>query len=129
MRKPDVCLCENKGADQLRSYCESDQRLYFRYTVQFLFYLNPKFQASSLLLGLYRPICVRPGRKSQRPVFSLCGSYVSILKCQGQMNLFGYTLPLNNLIKEEQVSLNQLKISYVHYRDALKYRYIIRYKH
>ena len=29
MRKPDFCLCENKGADQLRSNCEADQRLCF----------------------------------------------------------------------------------------------------
>ena len=26
------CLCENKGADKLRSNCEADQRLCFRYT-------------------------------------------------------------------------------------------------
>ena len=32
MRKPTFCTCENKGADQLRSNCESDQHLYFRYT-------------------------------------------------------------------------------------------------
>ena len=32
MRKTDFCLCENKGADQLRSNCEADQRLCFRYT-------------------------------------------------------------------------------------------------
>ena len=32
MRKPDFCMCENKGADQLRSNCEADQRLCFRYT-------------------------------------------------------------------------------------------------
>ena len=25
MRKLDFCLCENKGADQLRSICEADQ--------------------------------------------------------------------------------------------------------
>ena len=31
VRKPDFCLCENKGADQLRSNCEADQRLCFRY--------------------------------------------------------------------------------------------------
>ena len=30
MRKPDYCLCENKGADQLCSICIADQRLYFR---------------------------------------------------------------------------------------------------
>ena len=32
MRKSEFCLCENKGADQLRSNCEADQRLCFRYT-------------------------------------------------------------------------------------------------
>ena len=32
MRKPDFCLCENKGADQLCSNCTADQRLCFRYS-------------------------------------------------------------------------------------------------
>ena len=38
MRKPAICICENKGADQLRGnreadhYREADQRLYFRLT-------------------------------------------------------------------------------------------------
>ena len=32
MGKPTICICENKGADQLRSYCEADQRLCFRNT-------------------------------------------------------------------------------------------------
>ena len=31
MRKPDVCLCENKGADQLCSICTADQQLSFCY--------------------------------------------------------------------------------------------------
>ena len=31
-RKPDNCLCENKGADQLRGNREADQRLCFRYS-------------------------------------------------------------------------------------------------
>ena len=30
--KPTICICENKGADQLRSNCEADQRLCFRCT-------------------------------------------------------------------------------------------------
>ena len=42
--------------------------------VQFLFYLNPKLQASSSFLSLYRPVCVGPGRKPRRPVFSRRGS-------------------------------------------------------
>ena len=32
VRKRDFCLCENKGADQLRGNREADQRLCFRYT-------------------------------------------------------------------------------------------------
>ena len=31
MGKPTICICENKGADQLRGYREADQRLCFRY--------------------------------------------------------------------------------------------------
>ena len=32
VRKPDFCLGENKGTDQLRGNREADQRLCFRYT-------------------------------------------------------------------------------------------------
>ena len=42
--------------------------------VQSLFFLNPKFQASSHLLWLHSLVCVRPGRKPRRPVFSQRGS-------------------------------------------------------
>ena len=31
MGKPTICIGENKGADQLRSNCEADQRLCIRY--------------------------------------------------------------------------------------------------
>ena len=31
MGKPTMCIAENKGADQLRSNCEADQHLCFRY--------------------------------------------------------------------------------------------------
>ena len=44
------------------------------WTVQFHFCLNLKFQASWHLLGLYRLVCVGPGRNSRRPVFSHCSS-------------------------------------------------------
>ena len=49
----------------------------FRYSesriVQFLFYLNPNFQASNLLLCLYRLSCIRPGWKPKLLDF-LCKS-------------------------------------------------------
>ena len=32
MGKPTICMCENKGADQLRGNREADQRLCFRYS-------------------------------------------------------------------------------------------------
>ena len=32
MRKPTICIGENKGADQLRGNREADQRLCFRYS-------------------------------------------------------------------------------------------------
>ena len=42
--------------------------------VQSLYYLNPKFQASSHLMWLYSSVCVGPGGKLRRPVFSQRGS-------------------------------------------------------
>ena len=38
-----------------------------------LYYLHLKFQAKIHLLWLYRPVCVGPGRKPRRPVFSQRG--------------------------------------------------------
>ena len=31
VRKPAICICENKDADQLRGYHKADLRLCFRY--------------------------------------------------------------------------------------------------
>ena len=57
MGKPTICICENKDADQLRGNREADHAFVFATRiVQFLFYLNPKFQASSSFLCLYRPV-------------------------------------------------------------------------
>ena len=67
MRKPTVYICENKG---------TDQRLCFCYTVQSIFFLIPKIQAFSHFQRLYRPVCVRPGRKPKLLVFSCTDSNV-----------------------------------------------------
>ena len=45
--------------------------------VQSLYFLNPKFQASSHLLWLYSLVCVGPGPKPRKTVFSQRGSYNS----------------------------------------------------
>ena len=47
--------------------------------VQSLYFLNPKFQASYHLLWLYNPVCMGPGKKKRRPVFSHRGSYLPLL--------------------------------------------------
>ena len=45
--------------------------------VQSLFFQNLKFQTSSHLLWLYSPVCVGPGQKPRRPVFSRRSSIMS----------------------------------------------------
>ena len=74
-RKPPFCICDNKDADQLRGNRKADQRLCFRYTDS---QIPPKFQASRHFLWLYSRVCVEPGRKPQRPVFSRRGSNCAI---------------------------------------------------
>ena len=50
MGKPTICICENKGADQLRGYREADLRLCFRYMVSTILLL-PKYEISCFLLS------------------------------------------------------------------------------
>ena len=64
MRKPAFCICENKDTDQLCGNRAADQRLYFLFLVQSLYFLNPKFQAPSHHLWLYSPVCVGSGQKT-----------------------------------------------------------------
>ena len=67
MRKPAFCICENKDADQLRSNREADQPLSFRYRIlQFLYFLNPKFQAFTYLHWLHSTVCVGPGNREDQ---------------------------------------------------------------
>ena len=66
MRKPYFCLCENRGADQLRS-----NFVFATWIVLFLFFLNPKFQASNHPLWLHRPVCIGHARKIVNMVVSL----------------------------------------------------------
>ena len=48
MRKPIFCICENKGADQLRSNCEADMHyILFSLHVYFLYFPNPKLTSST----------------------------------------------------------------------------------
>ena len=68
MRKPDFCICENKGADQLHSNCAADQRLYFCYLDRTIPLLpkNPKVEASSHLMWFIQPgLCQTWSRKNK----------------------------------------------------------------
>ena len=61
MRKPDFCLCKNKGADQLCSNCTANQGLCFHYMDSIIppLYLYPKFQDSSFLMKGFMSDMVR----------------------------------------------------------------------
>ena len=93
MRKPAFCICKNKGTNQLHGNWAADQRICYHYIVQSLFFLNPKFPASSYLQWLYNPVCVRPGWNPPPPppppkkVFQLRDSYIA------SVTLFWPTFP------------------------------------
>ena len=50
MRKPAICICENKDADQLRGNREADQRLYFRYKDSTIPLLSKPWGRTSLMV-------------------------------------------------------------------------------
>ena len=66
MRKPTICICENKDADQLRGNREADQCLCFRYIDSEIPLLS-KSEISSLypFSVAVQPGCVGPGRKPE----------------------------------------------------------------
>ena len=67
MRKLVFCICENKGADQLRSYHAADLHLCFC-CIDIETPLLPKFEISNLwpsLGAVYSPVCVGPGRYTE----------------------------------------------------------------
>ena len=64
MRKPDFAYAKTKAQISFPVTEKLISAFVFaKWIVHFLFYLNPKFQASSSFLCLYRPVCVGAGRK------------------------------------------------------------------
>ena len=79
MRKPTICIGENKGADQLRSNCEADQRLCFRYSDSTIPLLLKSEISSFLLFSvLVQAGLCRTCSKTTLLVFPRGGSYVSV---------------------------------------------------
>ena len=76
VRKPTICMGENKDADQLRGNREADQRLCFRYTDStFPPLLIPKFSRFWVSSVTVQVGLCRPGRKHKLLVFSRTGPY------------------------------------------------------
>ena len=63
MGKPTICLGENKGADQLRSNCEADQGLCFRYSDSTFPLLLKSEISSCYLFPVLVQVCVGPVRE------------------------------------------------------------------
>ena len=123
MGKPTICIGENKDADQLRGSGnrEADQVtaklisafVFATRLVQLLFYLNPKFQASSSFLRLYRPVCVGPVRKPH------CWFSHEVAQFKKKNNLF--TL----LMEKHELFLLNSKLAIQHTSKTLR-KHIIR---
>ena len=63
--------------------------------VQSLYYINPKFQASSHLILLYSPVCVAPGLKPLRPLLmQVCTVLLTHICICGNICHFPNTLGL-----------------------------------
>ena len=64
MGKPTICIAQPKAQISFAVTAKLISAFVFATRiVQVLFFLNPTFQASSLLMSLYRPVCVGPVRK------------------------------------------------------------------
>ena len=98
-------LNKNKDADQLCGDRQVTAQLISAFVFatqigQSLYFFNTKVKASSHLLLLYSPVCVGPGQKPQRPVFSQHSSYASGPEVNASMlEIF---LPAVLLIQEGQ---------------------------
>ena len=106
MGKPTICIGENKGADQLCSHCEADQRLCFRFTDCTIPLLS-KSKISSLLPS---SVTVQPGlcRTWSEPklfVFSHTGSYISIIV---YVSVIRYTVKKKSFSSQKVTSLSNV---------------------
>ena len=76
MRRPVICICENKGADQLHGNRAADQGLCLpTLIVQSFYFLYPKYKASNHLLWLYSSLCVGLWSETLKTGFLAPGSF------------------------------------------------------
>ena len=84
IRKPNFCICETKGTDQLCGNCAADQRLCFCYidrTIPLLHYFKPLAISTIAQPSLCQ-------RKLQRQVFSRPSSFMGSIKYNNAGNVF-----------------------------------------
>ena len=79
IRKPSICICENKDADQLRGNCETDQCLCFRYTDSTIPLFKSEISSFYLPSETVQPGLCRTWSKPKLLVFSSTCSYLSTL--------------------------------------------------
>ena len=73
MIKPTICIMRKQ---RTRSAVQISAFVFATLIVQFLFYLYPKFQASTFILWLFSLVCGGPGLKTKLYVFSCTGSNI-----------------------------------------------------
>ena len=79
MGKPTICICENKDVDQLRFAVTAKLISAIVFTArieQSFFFLNPKFQASSLVFVTVQPSLCRTWSEPKLLGFSHTDSIV-----------------------------------------------------
>ena len=91
MRKPTLCICENKDADQLHGNREADQRLCFRYIGSTILLLS-KSKISSLLpfSVTVQPGLCRTRSKTRMLVFSCRGIIIQVWLDENTQSFFPY---------------------------------------
>ena len=108
MRKPTICICETKGTDQLCSNCAF---VFHTRIVQFLYFLNPKFPASSYLLFLYISVCVGPVQKPHcwfsHKVAHMCPNFADDLHVQLTYDI----ITLANIIFRHTIYLHTIYLT------------------
>ena len=77
--KPTICIGENKDSDQLRSNCEADQRLCFRYSDSTIpLVLKSEISSFQLFSVTVQVGLCRPCSETTLLVFPRGGSYINL---------------------------------------------------
>ena len=84
MRKTAFYICKNKDADQLRSNCAANQRLWFHFMDSTIPLLSKSkiFKPLAIFCVVVQPGLCRTWSETRRPVFSQRGSFYFAGSCR-----------------------------------------------